>query len=212
MILRRYFGRRKHGFYVDIGAHHPKRFSNTFHFYKRGWNGINIDADMKFFKHRRLRDINVEAVITPNKVEGMIAVYKYQEPALNTTNYIRVKELENEGIKPIKEQFVSASNIEPILKKYSAPQHIDFLNIDVEGNDYGILTSFPFNKYRPEIILIESWDGNKKIEKFMTENWYKLLAKTLNTEIYVSIKALDAIKKLQSPKKEFLLYQDRGTD
>jgi len=32
MILRRLFGKQKKGFYVDIGAHHPKRFSNTFFF------------------------------------------------------------------------------------------------------------------------------------------------------------------------------------
>ncbi len=33
---------RKPGFYVDVGAHHPERFSNTLIFYNRGWRGINI--------------------------------------------------------------------------------------------------------------------------------------------------------------------------
>jgi len=40
------------GFYVDIGAHHPVRFSNTWMFYKNGWKGINIDptpGSMKAF-------------------------------------------------------------------------------------------------------------------------------------------------------------------
>ncbi|MCD7914177.1 MAG: hypothetical protein LUG96_02180 [Tannerellaceae bacterium] len=31
------------GFYVDIGTHHPFRFSNTAYFYKQGWQGINIE-------------------------------------------------------------------------------------------------------------------------------------------------------------------------
>jgi len=44
MILRRLFEKQNTGFYVDVGAHHPKRFSNTFFFYKKGWRGINIDA------------------------------------------------------------------------------------------------------------------------------------------------------------------------
>ena len=35
MILRRIFERKKTGFYIDIGAHHPKRFSNTYYFYKK---------------------------------------------------------------------------------------------------------------------------------------------------------------------------------
>ena len=34
MILRRLFEKQIQGFYVDVGAHHPKRFSNTYYFYK----------------------------------------------------------------------------------------------------------------------------------------------------------------------------------
>lgn len=34
-ILCRIFEGQKGGFYIDIGAHHPKRFSNTYLFYHR---------------------------------------------------------------------------------------------------------------------------------------------------------------------------------
>lgn len=63
MILHRIFERQCKGFYVDIGAHHPFRFSNTYLFYKRGWSGINIDAmpgSMNIFNKFRNRDINLE--------------------------------------------------------------------------------------------------------------------------------------------------------
>lgn len=40
----RLFNDSSSGIYVDIGAHHPFRFSNTYVFYKRGWRGINVDA------------------------------------------------------------------------------------------------------------------------------------------------------------------------
>jgi hypothetical protein len=40
-----YEGKPKYkGFYLDIGAYHPLRYSNTHYFYEKGWNGINIDA------------------------------------------------------------------------------------------------------------------------------------------------------------------------
>lgn len=32
LILRRIFENKNTGFYVDVGAHHPKRFSNTIFF------------------------------------------------------------------------------------------------------------------------------------------------------------------------------------
>ncbi|MFT7246563.1 MAG: hypothetical protein ACI82A_003940, partial [Candidatus Azotimanducaceae bacterium] len=61
-ILRRIFEQQSTGFYVDVGAHHPKRFSNTFLFYKLGWQGINIDAmpgSMALFNRERSRDLNL---------------------------------------------------------------------------------------------------------------------------------------------------------
>src|ERR1700733_13651528 len=51
------------GFYVDVGAHDPFRFSNTYFFYRRGWSGINIDAmpgSMRRFISHRPRDLNLE--------------------------------------------------------------------------------------------------------------------------------------------------------
>ena len=33
------------GTYLDIGAHHPSRFSVTRHLYQRGWTGVNVDAN-----------------------------------------------------------------------------------------------------------------------------------------------------------------------
>ena len=63
MVLRKIFKNQKMGFYVDIGAHHPKRFSNTHLLYKKGWKGINIDAtpgSMKLFNQLCPRDTNLE--------------------------------------------------------------------------------------------------------------------------------------------------------
>src|SRR6186713_1276577 len=62
LILKRFFSEKSGGFYVDVGAHHPKRFSNTYMFYKEGWSGINIDAmpgSMKLFNKVRSKDINL---------------------------------------------------------------------------------------------------------------------------------------------------------
>ena len=63
------------GFYVDVGAHHPFRFSNTYLFYTQGWSGINIDAtpgSMKAFNKYRPRDINLEVGIGGRKTGGVI--------------------------------------------------------------------------------------------------------------------------------------------
>ena len=35
----------KKGIYIDVGCNHPIKYNNTYLLYKKGWRGINIDAD-----------------------------------------------------------------------------------------------------------------------------------------------------------------------
>src|SRR5690554_5496726 len=66
-VLKRIFENQNSGFYVDIGAYHPFKYSNTMHFYRQGWRGINIDASknsmVEFNKHRP-KDINIELAVS----------------------------------------------------------------------------------------------------------------------------------------------------
>jgi FkbM family methyltransferase len=62
VLLDRLLAKQTDGFYVDVGAHHPKRFSNTHYFYMRGWSGINIEPNpvvVGSFRQMRRRDINL---------------------------------------------------------------------------------------------------------------------------------------------------------
>ncbi len=47
------------GFYVDVGAHDPFRFSNTYLFYRLGWSGINIDAAPGSMRKLRFIDLEI---------------------------------------------------------------------------------------------------------------------------------------------------------
>ena len=67
VVLSEIFSNVNNGFYIDVGCHHPRRFSNTALLYKNGWNGINIDAsanNLKLFNLFRKRDKNVNALIS----------------------------------------------------------------------------------------------------------------------------------------------------
>jgi len=85
MILQRIFSGKNDGFFVDVGAHHPTRFSNTYLFYLKGWRGINIDAapgSMTAFRKVRPADINIECPVSDKS--DIATFYIFNEPALNT--------------------------------------------------------------------------------------------------------------------------------
>lgn len=196
LILKRIFEGQETGFYIDVGAHHPKRFSNTYFFYKMGWKGINIDAtpgSINEFLRIRPNDINLEKAIS-NKKE-LLKYYIFNEPALNTFSYEEAKK--KDGLRDyriIKEVKLETSTLSEVLSVYLNPsQKIDFLNIDVEGYDFKVLKSLDWNKYKPKVILIESLNSElaeldeNEIYQFLKTKSYQLMAKSFNTFIFKKI-------------------------
>ena len=204
MILQRVFNEKKEGFYVDVGALHPKRFSNTFHFYKKGWSGINIEprpGSMKIFNKHRSRDINLEVPIFDESVE--LTYYMFNEPALN--GFSKQLSEQRDGMfeyKLIGEQKLRTKKLEEIFDAYLPKgKEIDFLTIDVEGLDYNVLNSNNWLKFRPAVVLFEDITfnfkeiGNSKSCNLLDEAGYSLWAKTYNTVFYISDEKKSLIKK-----------------
>jgi FkbM family methyltransferase len=139
MILYRIFEGQATGFYVDVGAHHPKRFSNTYFFYKKGWSGINIDATpgiMAKFKKNRRRDINLNVGVS--SVPGELTLYIFK-PALNTFDAKLAKERsENTGYKIKRVTKVKTTTLESILSENLGSNKIDFMSVDVEARSAAI--------------------------------------------------------------------------
>ena len=85
LLLMSLLENRRDGFYVDVGAHHPKRFSNTQIFYESGWTGINVEPNpeaIKRFQTHRKRDINLFMGVGPE--EGVLDYFVVDEPAMNS--------------------------------------------------------------------------------------------------------------------------------
>lgn len=195
IILKEFFLSNKieKGFYVDIGAHHPKRFSNTYMFYKKGWRGINIDAmpeSMKLFNKKRKRDINLELGISEK--EDNLTYYMFDESGLNGFSK-EISELrdQNSNYKLIGEKKIKTYPLSYILDKYLPQnQKIDFMNIDAEGLDLEVLKSNNWNKYKPAYILVEITINDleeilkDEIYVFLKKMNYFLVSKTYRTCIF----------------------------
>ncbi len=192
LILQRIFGNKKIGFYVDVGAHHPKRLSNTYLFYKKGWRGVNIDAmpgSMIAFKAERPEDTNLEMGVSLTR--GELPYYMFNEPALNTFSPIEAKKKDGLGnYKIVATKTIATYPLKDIFDKHlDKNQSIDFMSIDVEGLDLDVLKSNDWEAYRPRFILVEDLK-KQSLSDFYTESElytylgalnYEFIAKTFNT-------------------------------
>lgn len=192
LIIARILNNKENGFYVDVGAHHPKRFSNTYKFYLNGWRGINIDAmpgSMVLFQKLRPRDINIEAGVASQK--GELLYHVFNEPALNTFVEEEAKRKNGKyGYFIIDKKKIKVLPLSEILDLHLKPSDkIDFLTIDVEGLDFEVIQSNNWQRYRPKLILIEELrssreESKQNISSFLIDLGYALYAKTFNTLIF----------------------------
>lgn len=194
LILEAYLYQRTSGFYVDVGAHHPKRYSNTYRLYLRGWRGLNIDANpgsMQIFRRIRPRDINVEAAVS--SVTQELTYYIFADPALNTFDRELASKWASEKSFITQEVKILPVPLWKLLDQYVPPNvAIDLLSVDVEGLDYDVLQSNDWDRYSPEYILVECLDTmafdsdcSDPIRQFLSDRCYKPTAKTKNTMLFI---------------------------
>ena len=192
LVINRFLDNKNEGFFVDVGAHHPIRFSNTFLFYKKGWSGINIDAmpgSMAKFNKIRPKDINIEKGIGLKK--DKLTFYQFNESALNTFSKKEAFSKNKDGYKIIKSNLVEVDTLENILDKYMPLNtEIDFLNIDAEGKDEEVLISNNWERYKPNYIVIEIlrevslYNNNSSIKKILKTKGYIPINKIFDTYIF----------------------------
>ena len=188
------------GFYVDVGAHDPIRFSNTYRLYRQGWRGINIDplpSCIKKFRKHRPEDINLNIGISDNT--GEMDYYSFVEPAFNTTNPVRAEHVINSGYSKLKEKTViRIDTLKNVLDSHLGAGQIDLLTMDVETMELQVLKSNDWDKYRPEFIIMESIVScnesldkiyNDPAVKYLTDRQYIAVAKVSNAVFFQSIRS-----------------------
>jgi FkbM family methyltransferase len=152
-----------HGLYVDIGAYHPIRLSNTYRLYCRGWSGINIEPTpgaKAIFDEYRPRDINLGIGVCPSE-RGTAVFYGFEQAELNTFSQEVAEERIAAGSRLIGTQEVEIRPLNEVLAANLGPgAHIDVMSMDCEGLDDELLRGLDWNRFRPTVLLYEATHTN----------------------------------------------------
>lgn len=158
VMLRRLFPEAPTGFYVDVGAGHPLRFSVTKHFYDRGWHGINVEpapASFTELQKDRTRDVNLNVAVSDT--EGRAVFYEFPPEYAGWATVSREeaeRHLADDGV-AFTEREVPVTTLAAICEEHVGGE-IDFLSVDVEGLERQVLAGADFKRWRPRVCVIEA--------------------------------------------------------
>jgi FkbM family methyltransferase len=190
--------------YIDIGCYHPVYDNNTAFLYQLGWRGTLVDPNpalkAEVDKYRYL-DLFLEVAVDTKT--GIKEFMMFNDA--NSTNT-----LDKEFVEKLKrssgQEIIKTLNVECVTLDYIFEKHIErfksspmILNIDIEGMDYDVISSYSF-KYRPLFIIIEddilgSFEGSKT-KFFMESKNYAIVSANFLSGIYMD-KETDLYKKIK---------------
>ncbi len=185
--------------YLDVGAHDPVRYSNTYYFYRKGHRGVLVEPNRTLcdrLRRKRPGDTVLEAGIGPGGA-SRADYYVMSHDGLNTFSKqeaehrirgsggsVAIREVVPTPLLDINEVMAGHLGVRPT-----------FLSIDTEGMDLAILRSIDYARFRPPIICAETLmpDSRKlrtEILEFLATRGYAPRGGSLVNTIFVDTNLL----------------------
>jgi hypothetical protein len=160
LALMPVLGKIKNGRYLDVGAHHPTRFSVTRHLFQSGWTGVNVDGNidlLKEFEVHRPTDLNLNFCVG---TEPSYNLTVFKEAAISTVDSAWKAKFLSEDNAILESRVVQGVALRSLIELYFSKGDLDFLNIDIEGADLEALISADFLNLEfnlwPKWVLVEA--------------------------------------------------------
>jgi len=179
IVIKLLHGKRG-GYFIDLAANDAVRISNTYaletHF---DWNGLCLEPNPIYWTGLSYRKCHVVAAIVGNRTMEEVSFRfpkdKAPKGGILGDAFDNKNDQWNEG-----HPRFTISLLE-VFEKFQVPTVIDYISLDVEGAEDLVMSSFPFSKYRFNIMTVER--PSDMLTTILTVNGYVLL-KTIkkNTE------------------------------
>jgi FkbM family methyltransferase len=163
--LDKLFNCKKTGFYVEVGAADPIRFSNTYRFYKKGWRGVLVEPNttrIEKLKTCRPQDkiFNLGISDTVGNLNfyifnpANVSTFSDKGRDINISNNYALESTVKVTVISLGELFNETKSMHN--------NSIDFITVDTEGNDMPVLKSNKWDVYRPKYVMVECIKGDTR--------------------------------------------------
>jgi FkbM family methyltransferase len=148
-------------FFLDVGAFDGIGFSNTHLFFESGWRGVCVEPVLKnFVKLQKLYEgeevITVRAAASDfdGQLELNVATIPWAEDWGSDVSSPSDDAKERWPDYVWEKEVVPTTTINKILNANKVDR-VDFVSIDVEGQELAVLRGFDLAKYQPHLIVVE---------------------------------------------------------
>jgi FkbM family methyltransferase len=167
---------KKDGYFVEFGATNGIDLSNTYLLETEfNWTGILAEpAKCWHTDLRKNRNCHIDTDCVWSKSNSILMFNEVDAAELSTIREYNSIDAHQKDREKGKNYDVKTITLIDLLRKYNAPEYIDYLSIDTEGSEYEILSSFDFSQYKFQVITCEHnfTSAREKIYELLTSHGY----------------------------------------
>lgn len=180
LIIRHFFGDRRGGFFVDVGCYDWKQLSTTLYLEKHlGWSGIGVDANAQHargYQENRPNTRFLNYIVTDHSDTEETFFLAVGAEGVSSTSDRFIRDFFASffpGAEPeIREVTVPTITLDDLLAR-NGVSRIDFLSMDIEGHEPAALAGFDIERFRPELVCIESPGHPGEIAAYFEAHGYE---------------------------------------
>lgn len=177
------------GYFLEAGAHDGIGDSTTYVLEQAGWAGLCVEPSAAFHGLELSRKCHIDNRALWNEDDAEIDFREIEGNQIELSG-IEGQFRDNWDRSQYKFRIVRKKTVTlpTLLKKYWAPELIDFFSLDTEGSEFEILVVHDFDKYNFRYLCVEN-NGNLKkrdnthdllfmynyklIDRNEAEDWFK---------------------------------------
>lgn len=198
LIYELFFGRRKNGCFVEVGAYDGDYVSNTSALADIGWRGYCIEPIPKYYEQCRKRHAkNKNITVSQLAIGAEEKIVEINVGGASSTINNKMKELF--AFKTVQEKHspieVKQLPLEDYLVEHKIKPGFELLAVDVEGYEWEVFRNFDIEKWRPQMVIVEIVAMQDKysflykdcmdLRRYFKENNYREVYKDLTNTVFV---------------------------
>lgn len=180
-LVFEYFMRRQTGVFVEVGANHPRTWSQTCFLEQRGWRGVLVEPNAKLcvdLRQQRPKSLVFEMAVGSPFDGGEADLHLGFSDGHSAIKPQPGAALTGETIK------VALRTLDGVLEQAGVGK-VDFVSIDVEGMELGVLRGFDLGRWQPKLVVIEDTFVNHHKPRYLKSRQYRLIRRTGYNNWYV---------------------------
>jgi FkbM family methyltransferase len=174
VLLWDFFGARTDGFFLEAGANHPVKCSQTWLFEQHGWRGILVEPIAKnceLLRQHRPGSRVFQCALGAPEQRGRAQIN------ISAGDDVLSGLVVNEGVTVERTEEVEVRTLDEVLAEAGNPK-LDLMSLDVEGFELQVLRGFDLARHRPAILVVEDHLQNLSVHRHLARNGYRLVKRT----------------------------------